>query len=124
MPILFSKTCYEKKNLQHVYEEAKNKKQNKTKNRWTLPTLIIRARARWHEHGERIKVYTNYFLTLQKRTHVKKHIRKLLINGSITSHHFEILICLASKNLNNLNIPSKKAFTIACTNQTVKYNIY
>ena len=59
-----------KKNLHHVYEEAKKNKnktkQNKTKNRWTLPTLIIRARARWHEHGDRIKVYTNYFLTLQK----------------------------------------------------------
>ena len=51
-------------------KKTKNKKTklNKTKNRWTLPTLIIRARARWHEHGERIKVYTNYFLTLQKLT--------------------------------------------------------
>ena len=71
-------------------KKNKNKtKQNKTKNRWTLPTLIIRARARWHEHGDRIKVYTNYFLTLQKLTHVKKHIRKLLISGSITSYPFD-----------------------------------
>ena len=71
-------------------KKTKNKKTklNKTKKRWTLPTLIIRARARWHEHGERIKVYTNYFLTLQKLTHVRKHIRKLLISGSITSYPF------------------------------------
>ena len=40
MPILFSKTYYEKKNLQHVYEEAKKKtktKQNKTKQKTAGP---------------------------------------------------------------------------------------
>ena len=96
MPILFSKTCYEKKLTTRIRGSQKKKqkqkkktKLNKTKNRWTLPTLIILARARWHEHGERIKVYTNYFLTLQKLTHVKKHIRKLLISGSITSYPFD-----------------------------------
>ena len=36
--------------------------------------IIIRARARWHEHGEKS---TKYFLNLEKRNHVKKHIRKL-----------------------------------------------
>ena len=30
--------------------------------------IIVRARARWHEHGERS---TKYFLTLEKRNHVK-----------------------------------------------------
>ena len=44
--------------------------------------------ARWHEHGERS---TKYFLNLEKRNHVKKHIRKLLISGSITSDPFGIL---------------------------------
>ena len=34
--------------------------------------IIIRARARWHEHGERS---SKYFLNLEKRNHVKKHIR-------------------------------------------------
>ena len=68
----------------------------------------------------------SYFLNLQK------HIRKLLISGSITSHPFEILtrdfeililIYLASKNLNILNILSKNAFTITCTNQTLQMRI-
>ncbi|WP_284120951.1 hypothetical protein, partial [Klebsiella pneumoniae] len=50
--------------------------------------VIIRARARWHEHGERS---TKYFLNLEKLNHVKKHIRKLLICGAITSDPFGIL---------------------------------
>ena len=50
--------------------------------------IIIRARARWHEHGEKS---SKYFLNLEKRNHVKKHIRKLLINGSITTDPFSIL---------------------------------
>ena len=36
--------------------------------------IIARARARWHEYGEKS---TKYFLNLEKRNHVKKHIRKL-----------------------------------------------
>ena len=44
--------------------------------------IIIRARARWHEHGERS---TKYFLNLEKRNHVKKHMRKLNINDSMTT---------------------------------------
>lgn len=31
--------------------------------------IIIRARARWHEHGEKS---TKYFLNLEKRNHIKK----------------------------------------------------
>ena len=44
--------------------------------------VIIRVRARWHEHGEKS---TKYFLNLEKRKHVKKHIRKLCINCKITT---------------------------------------
>ena len=50
--------------------------------------IVIRARARWHEYGERS---TKYFLNLEKRNHVKKHIRKLLISGSITTDPYRIL---------------------------------
>ena len=50
--------------------------------------IIIRARARWYEHGEKS---SKYFLNLEKRNHVKKHIRKLLINGSVTTDPFCIL---------------------------------
>ena len=34
--------------------------------------FIIRARVRWHEHGEKS---TKYFLNLEKRNHIKNHIR-------------------------------------------------
>ena len=50
--------------------------------------IIIRARARWHEHGERS---TKYFLNLEKRNHIKKHMRKLDINGSVTTDPSTIL---------------------------------
>ena len=50
--------------------------------------IIIRARARWHEYGEKS---TKYFLNLEKRNHVKKHMRKLNINGSFTTDPFKIL---------------------------------
>jgi len=36
--------------------------------------LIIRARAGWHEHGEK---NSKYFLNLEKRNHIEKHSRKL-----------------------------------------------
>ena len=49
---------------------------------------IIRARARWHEQGEKS---TKYFLNLERRNHIKKHMRKLNINGSITTDPFNIL---------------------------------
>ena len=50
--------------------------------------IFIRARVRWHELGERS---SKYFLNLEKRNHVKKHIRKLRISGSITTDPFSIL---------------------------------
>ena len=50
--------------------------------------IIIRSRARWYEHGERS---SKYFLNLEKRNHVKKHIRKLCINGLLTTVPLRIL---------------------------------
>ena len=50
--------------------------------------IIIRARARWHEHGEKS---TKYFLNLEKRNHVKKHIRKLVISGVVKTDPYDIL---------------------------------
>ena len=52
-----------KKNWNIFYEEK-------------LQSIIIRARARRCEHGEKS---TKYFLNLEKRNHVKKHVRKLKI---------------------------------------------
>ena len=39
--------------------------------------IIIRAQARWYEHGQKS---TKYFLNLEKRNNIKKHMRKLTIN--------------------------------------------
>ena len=50
--------------------------------------VIIRARVRWHEHGEKS---TKDFLNLERRNHVKKHMRKLKISGLITTDPFDIL---------------------------------
>ena len=50
--------------------------------------IIIRARARRYEHGERS---SKYFLNLEKRNHVKKHIRKLTVNNSLTTDLCTIL---------------------------------
>ena len=50
--------------------------------------VIIRARARWHEYGEKS---SKYFLNLGKRNHVKKHMRKLSINNSLTTDPTVIL---------------------------------
>ena len=44
--------------------------------------IIIRARARWHKYGEKS---SKYFLNLEKRSHVKKHMRKLHNNNSSTT---------------------------------------
>ena len=41
-----------------------------------------------HEHGEK---NSKYFLNLEKRNHIKKHIRKLRLSGVITTDPFEIL---------------------------------
>ena len=50
--------------------------------------IILRARARWHEHGEK---NSKYFLNLEKRNHVKKHVRKLHISGVISTDPFLIM---------------------------------
>ena len=50
--------------------------------------IIVRSRARWHEHGEK---NSKYFLNLEKRNHIRKHVRKLQLSGVITSNPFEIL---------------------------------
>ena len=64
-----------KEKLELFYEEKTN-------------GIIVRARARWYEHGERS---TKYFLNLEKRNHVKKHIKKLVISGAITTDPYQIL---------------------------------
>ena len=95
-----------KDTLELVYEEK-------------VKGIIIRARARepasprarWHEHGEKS---TKYFLNLEKRNHIKKHLRKLNINGSITTDPFNILNeqqsfyqeLYRSRNMNNEAIES------------------
>lgn len=70
-------------------------------------------------------VSTKYFLNLEKRNHIKKHMRKLIINESITTDSITILSeqkcfyqnlysssrnevdngCAAKFFLNDLNIP-------------------
>ena len=50
--------------------------------------IIVRSRARWHEHGEK---KSKYFLNLEKRDHIKKHIRKLYISGTISMDPFQIM---------------------------------
>ena len=64
-----------KENLEVFYEEK-------------VHGIVIRARARWHEHGKRSN---KYFLNLEKRNHVKKHMRRLKISGSIKTDPFNIL---------------------------------
>ena len=68
-------------------DEIKGKLENMLYNK-KIEGIIIRARARWHEHGEKS---SKYFLNLEKRNHVKKHIRKLLISGSLNTDPFCIL---------------------------------
>ena len=50
--------------------------------------LVVRSRARWHEGGEK---NGKYFLGLEKRNGVKKHIRKLFLSGVLMSDPYEIL---------------------------------
>ena len=64
-----------KENLELFYEEK-------------VRGIVIRARARWHEYGERS---SKYFLNLEKRNHVKKHMRGLKISGSTKTDPFNIL---------------------------------
>ena len=50
--------------------------------------ITVLSRARWHEHGE---TNSKYFLSLEKSNHIKKHIRKLYISGSISTDPFQIM---------------------------------
>ena len=81
-----------------------------------LQGIIIRARARWWEHGEKS---TKYFLHLEKRNHVKKHVRILKISGSIVTDPFNTLseekrfyqqLCTTSKNNNADNLQATELF--------------
>ena len=64
-----SRLCEVKEKLEQSYDEK-------------IKGVIIRARTRWHEYGEKS---SKYFLNLEKRNQVKKHIRKLQINSSLTT---------------------------------------
>ena len=64
-----------KADLENFYEEKAN-------------GLIVRARTRWHECGEK---NTKYFLCLEKRNYTRKHIRKLCLSGVITKNYKKIL---------------------------------
>lgn len=92
-------------NLQNKYNKAKQRFENDSNDAnstllWIaqeeletfyekkVEGIIIRSRARWYEHGERS---SKYFLNLEKRNHVKKHIRKLDINGVLTTDPLKIL---------------------------------
>ena len=76
--------------------------------------IIIRSRARWHEHGEK---NSKYFLNLEKRNNIKKHIRKLFVSGAISTDPFEILSTerrfyekLYSKQNTNVNSEEANSF--------------
>ena len=80
-----------------------------------LQGIIIRARARWCEYGEKS---SKYFLYLEKRNHVKKHVRKLEISGSTTTDPLRILSeqkrlyqeLYKSKNKNASNTQASESF--------------
>ena len=74
--------------------------------------LIIRARARWHEHGEK---NSKYFLNLEKRNHIKKHIRKLYISGVISTGPLSIMN--AQKQFYNAFWPSIGEMVVASFNE-------
>jgi len=65
----------------------------------------VRARVRWHEQGEKS---TKYFLNLEKRNHIKKHIRTLHISGvtktdpSCILKEIDQIYCDLYKTNNNL----------------------
>ena len=65
--------------------------------------IIIRARARWHEYGEKC---LKYFLNLQKRNHVKKHIRKLFISGANKTDPFCIRVKTMIQKLHKKSLRS------------------
>ena len=75
--------------------------------------IIIRSRAKWYEHGERS---SKSFLNLEKRNHVKKHIRKLCINGLLTTDPLKILNeqkCFYQKLYQSINRTSNNSEKIS-----------
>ena len=50
--------------------------------------FVVRARARWHEHGEK---GSKYFLNIEKPNNIKNHVRKLYLSGLFSTDPFEIL---------------------------------
>ena len=84
-------TRLEAKNLKNELEALYDKK---------VEGIIIRSRVRWHEHGEK---NSNYFLNLEKRNDIRKHIRKLYVSGTISTNPFEIMD--AQKRFCTLNKP-------------------
>ena len=73
--------------------------------------IIIRARARWHEYGEKS---SKYFLNLEKRNHVKKHMRKLHNNNSLTT---DPTVILAKQKRFYQDL-----YTSTCTNKCLNNN--
>ena len=64
--------------------------------------IVVRARARWHEHGEKS---SKYFLNLEKRrNNIKNHVRKLYLSGAFSTDPFEI-------NLNAENLLYSKLYS-------------
>ena len=72
--------------LKNIFEECKAELENFYEEK--ANGLIVRARARWHEYGEKS---TKYFLSLEKRNYSRKHIRKLCLSGVITKDYQKIL---------------------------------
>jgi len=76
--------------------------------------IVVRARARWDEHGEK---GSKYFLNREKRNNIKKHVRKSYLSGSFSTDPFEILNAeklfyskLYSRQRVNLNSEQAKSF--------------
>ena len=69
-------------NLEKIKSELELLEERKTEG------IIVRAGARWHEHGEKSN---KYFLSLEKRNHIRKHVRKLNLSGVITNGPYKIL---------------------------------
>ena len=74
--------------VKNIFEECKAELENFYKEK--ANGLIVRARARWHEYGEKS---AKYLLNLQKRNYSRKHIhvRKLCLSGVITKDCQKIL---------------------------------
>lgn len=67
--------------------------------------IIIRARTPWHEHGEKS---TKYFLNLEKRNHIKKHMRNVMAR---------------LPQINSISCPNNDAFIKNCTRLETRIKI-